>query len=96
MPVRTPIALILTFVLLLALAACASKTALDRYPWCFTGGYPQPTPNIDRCLGAALRAEGNGNVNELRADYQIWFKAQEDKRQIVAQRELVFSRWRKG
>ena len=37
MPVRTPIALVLTSVLLLALVACASKTALDRYPWCFTG-----------------------------------------------------------
>ena len=96
MPVRTPIALILTSVLLLALVACASKTALDRYPWCFTGGFPQPTTNINRCLGDALRAEGNGELNVLHDDYRIWLKAQDDKQQVLDQRELVFSRWRKG
>ena len=88
--------LLLGPLLLLAAIACGPDTALDRYPWCFTGGYPQTSTSIDRCLGAALRAEGNGELNGLHDDYRIWFKAQEDKRQVVSQQELIFSRWRKG
>ena len=88
--------LLLAPLLLMTAIACGPDTALGRYPWCFTGSYPQPTTNINRCLGDALRAEGNGELNVLRDDYRIWLKAQEDKQQVLDQRALVFSRWRKG
>ena len=82
--------------LLLVAIACGPDTALDRYPWCFTGGYSQTKTSIDRCLGATLRAEGNDELNVLHDDYRRWLKAQEDKQQVLDQRALVFSRWRKG